>query len=226
MRASVVLVFVALPLAAHAGEPMTFFVTSVGTGPAGGNYGGLIGADARCQSLAQTVGAGDRIWRAYLSTSVHVGLPGSVQVDARDRIGSGPWHNFFGTEVAASNAALHANGIPVALMRDEYGNAVPDQGMASEHDIFTGSLADGTAKLDFPGNPTAPPPNCFNWTSNATDAYGWVGHTNASDIFGQSWSSQHEAFCDEIGLRSSAGSGRLYCFGSLDVGLIFADGYE
>lgn len=212
---------------AHAGgaEPMTFFVTSVGNGAAAGNYGGLTGADARCQNLADLAGAGDRTWSAYLSTSVHVGMPGSVQVDARDRIGEGPWHNFAGTLIATDVASLHATMIPTASMLDETGNTVPNQGMANEHDILTGTNPDGSAKLDFPFNPKAPPPNCFNWTSNSNSAFTWVGHTDGADAF-QPWNSAHETNCDEFGLRSTAGTGRLYCFASLPDFGIFEDGFE
>jgi hypothetical protein len=193
---------------------MTFFVTSVGNGAAAGDYGGLVGADARCQALAAAAGAGARTWRAYLSTAPN--FQGGALVHARDRIGGGPWRNFDGDEVASDLADLHANGVAPALMLTELGGAVP----LAEHDILTGTDADGTAIEEFPGNPAAPPPNCLNWTSNAPDAYGWVGHEDW--IAGQSWIDQHEVLCDEAGLASTAGSGRLYCFALS----IFGDGFE
>ena len=212
-----------------ANAPMTFFVTSTGNGSFGGNYGGLTGADARCQSLAEAAGAGDRRWRAYLSTAPIDGVAGTL-VHARDRIGNGPWHNFAGAEIAADVAALHQNGIAVELMLTERGTTVPDAGEANEHDILTGTLADGTAMTEFPFNPAAPPPNCRNWTSSSPDDFSYVGHSDASRV-GQSWNSQHESGCDLAGLRATAGSGRLYCFaveggnGMLPA-RIFVDGFE
>lgn len=200
--------------AAQGAGAMTFFVTSVGNGAAAGDYGGLAGADARCQSLAAAAGAGARTWRAYLSTAPN--FAGGALVHARDRIGAGPWRNFDGEEVASDLADLHANGVAPALMLTELGTTVP----LDEHDILTGTDADGTAIEEFPGNPDAPPPNCFNWTSNAADAYGWVGHEDW--VAGQSWIDQHEVLCDQAGLASTAGSGRLYCFALS----IFGDGFE
>ena len=203
------------PAGARGPSPsMSFFVTSVGNGAAAGDYGGLAGADARCQALAAAAGAGGRSWRAYLSTAPN--FAGGELVHARDRIGSGPWRNFAGEPVAADLAELHAQGIDPARMLTELGTPVP----SDEHDILTGTEADGTAIEEFPGNPAAPPPNCLNWTSNAADAYGWVGH--ADWVSGQSWVDQHEVLCDEAGLASTLGSGRLYCF---SPGL-FADGFE
>ncbi len=198
---------------------MSFFATSVGNGVAGGNYGGLDGADARCQSLAMAVGAGDRTWRAYLSTAPIMGF-GGVLVHARDRIGTGPWYNFDGTEVAANVANLHTNGITPALILTELGMLVP----TNEHDILAGTLPDGTAMEQFPGNPMAPGPTCFNWTSNDAGAYGYVGHSDW--IVGQSWNSQHEVFCDQAGLASTAGSGRIYCFAVAASEVLFRDGFE
>lgn len=201
---------------------MSFFVTSVGNGNAGGNYGGLTGADARCQALAVIAGAGDRSWVAYLSTAPIIGGGGGVLVNARDRIGAGPWYNFAGVEVAASLTALHSNGIPSSSMSTELGTTVP----TSEHDILTGTLPSGMAMTSFPFNPDAPAPNCFNWTSSAPDAFSFVGHTDASIVPGQSWNSQHESGCDRAGLQATAGSGRLYCFALTTTSRIFADGFE
>lgn len=188
------------------GQPsplLSFFVTSAGNGTAGGSYGGLAGADERCQSLASAAGEGTGTWRAYLSTAPIEGFGGDL-VDARDRIGVGPWFNADGEMVAADVANLHEFGPDEALVLDEVGNPVP----TSEHDILTGSLPDGSARTEFPDNPAAPPPNCFNWTSNSADAYTWVGHSDARFA----WSSSHETTCDAAGLASTAGSGRLYCF--------------
>jgi hypothetical protein len=208
------------PAIAQPSPQSSFFVTSVGNGAAAGDYDGLAGADARCQSLADLAGIGaPRIWRAYLSTAPIPGVPGGL-VHARDRIGAGPWYNVAGEEVAADLGALHADGIDASLVLTETGLAVP----GAEHDILTGSWADGTAIETFPGNPDAPGPTCFNWTSNAADVYGWVGH---ADWFpGQSWNSQHEVLCDEAGLNATAGTGRLYCFAPGPPAGIFADGFE
>lgn len=211
--------------AAQSSPPMTFFVTSTGNGSNGGNYGGLDGADARCQALATIAGADDRSWAAYLSTAPIDGVPGGL-VHARDRIGSGPWHNFAGQLVAADLSSLHANGIAAELMLTETGNTVPASGPENEHDILTGSFADGSAMTAFPGNPTAPPPNCLNWTSASANDFSFVGHTDAS-LFDQSWNSQHESGCDEAGLRATAGTGRLYCFALAgNAQQVFRDGFE
>lgn len=203
-------------------SPLTsFFVTSVGNGLAGGNFGGLAGADAYCQSLANiaNVGAG-RTWSAYLSTVQVEGVSGTT-VHARDRIGAGPWFNYAGEQVAASVAGLHASGIPPSQMMDELGSSIP----SNEHDILTGSNPDGTAKTDFPDNPTAPPPNCRNWTTSSSDAYGWVGHED--QIAEQSWSSVHPSPCDQTGLNSNGGNGRLYCFATFtSMNAIFGNGFE
>lgn len=193
-----VLTLLAASGSAHAQAPstMTFFVSSVGNGASGGDYGGLAGADARCQSLAAAAGAGHWVWRAYLSTAPIAGL--GVLVHARDRIGSGPWSNFEEDEVASDITDLHTNGIDASLMLTEAGDAVP----SSDHDILTGTNSDGTALETFPDNPSVPGPTCFNWTSSDPNVYGWVGH---ADWFpGQSWNSQHAVQCDAAGLASTA----------------------
>jgi hypothetical protein len=197
---------------------MSFFVTSVGNGSAGGDYGGLGGADGRCRSLATAVGADRVLWRAYLSTAPIFG--GGDLVHARDRIGTGPWFNYDGDLVASDVAGLHATGIASSLMITETGTTVP----TTEHDILTGTQADGTAFPTFPGNPDAPTPTCFNWTSNAADAYTYVGHEDWSTGSG-TWNSAHETTCDPAGLASTLGSGRLYCFGQPEPP-IFRDGFE
>ena len=172
---------------------MTYFVTSVGTGAAGGNLGGLAGADARCACLAARVGAGGRTWRAYLSTTTPL-------VHARDRLGAGPWVNFNGVTVAASRAALLADGINGSLSLTETGQRVPDM----EHDILTGTNADGTAHESY---------DCGGWTDGTDTGFAWVGHPDWNLPNGSgSWASSHECFCSPAGLRATWGAGRLYCF--------------
>lgn len=178
---------------------MSFFVTSVGSGVLGGNLGGLEGADEICQGLADAVGAGDKTWRAYLSTDT---------VDAATRIGEGPWFNQAGVQIAASLEELHAadtvfNGDP-NLILDENGQNAP----AAQHDILTGSNADGTAAVGL---------NCDNWTSDSADLTEnpRVGHSDipANTMFSPSWNAAHEAAnCSEDGLTQRGGNGRLYCF--------------
>src|SRR5262245_43322789 len=133
---------------------MSFFVTSVGNGTNGGNYGGLDGADAQCKALAQAVGLGSKTWRAYLSTVDQ----GVAMVHAKDRIGAGPWYNYAGEQVAADVPSLHANGITPEQRLTETGATVP----ASEHDILTGSNANGEALLERPAVSGSNPPNCQN----------------------------------------------------------------
>jgi hypothetical protein len=177
---------------------MSFFVTSAGSGADGGNLGGLTGADERCQDFAAAVGAGSKTWRAYLSTST---------VNARDRIGSGPWFNQAGVQIAATVAALHtdglSNGNPQHIL-DETGTPAP----ANQHDILTGSLEDGTIA----GTLT-----CADWTSNAATPTGQpqVGHSDipGNPDFSPSWNSAHvSGNCSQAGLVSTGGAGRLYCF--------------
>jgi hypothetical protein len=183
---------------------LSFFVTSVGSGADGGNLAGLTGADERCEMLAAAVGAGAKVWRAYLSTST---------VNARDRIGDGPWVNAAGDTLAANVAELHdenrvLNGEP-NLMLDETGAAVP----INEYDILTGSSAAGELLLD-PNNGNADV-TCVDWTSNAAAAPGpRVGHSSIpSAQFSPSWNSAHNApGCDQISLADVGGAGRIYCF--------------
>ncbi len=195
------------PSASDSGIPrdanteMSFFVTSVGNGAAAGNYGGLAGADARCQSLAEAAGAGQRTWRAYLSTD-DIGI-GEV-VDARERIGAGPWFNALGDFVALDVDALHSSGIAEALMRDEYGNEIP----RTEHDLLTGSGPDGrVTRWNNNGNEIVA--TCRNWTSNDRNDWAWVGHTNSGP---EAWNDAHESRCNEDGMIGVNGTGRLMCF--------------
>jgi hypothetical protein len=184
---------------------MTFFITSTGSGAMGGNLGGLAGADAKCQMLATAVGAGGRTWHAYLSTAAAGGMPA---VNARDRIGAGPWHNQKGVMIAADLAALHVpatNLISVANGLDETGMAIP----TNQHDIATGSTAEGMLA---PGADTT----CANWTSNAaTGVTARVGHFNrmGGGEAPTSWNSAHATpNCTQASIQQVAGAARTYCF--------------
>jgi hypothetical protein len=190
---------------------MTFFVTSTGSGAMGGNLGGLAGADKKCQDLATAVGGGDHTWRAYLSTNTN---DGGQLVNAKDRIGPGPWQNQAGTVIAASVAALHADGfnVPGAAILDETGAVVP----AAQHDILTGTNRDGTAVTAAPTNN-----NCQNWTSNTTNVGPMVGHSDSDTTANQNdtWNNAHvvnqqgpNAGCSQARLTATAGAGRVYCF--------------
>lgn len=179
---------------------MTFFVTSEGNGASGGDYGGLAGADLRCQTLAAAVSADDRTWCAYLSNAAIAGL-GTV-VHARDRIGAGPWYNAAETLIAADLASLHANGIASSLMLDEKGDTVPN----SEHDLLTGSTASGQLQTSCEASSCT----CLNWTDSTRSAFAWVGHTDGDD---DTWNDgRHRTRCDEQGMGFVNGSGRLLCF--------------
>jgi hypothetical protein len=174
---------------------MTFFVTSTGNGAQGGNLGGLSGADEKCQTLATGVGAGSHTWRAYLSTD-------NPQVHARDRIGTGPWTNRAGKLVASDLASLH-RGVAGALLLTELGQVVPSDPL--DHDILTGSTADGHLMAG---------KTCSDWTDSSEASGGQVGHADiaASSLGDESWNSQHDPQCSEAALKSTAGSGRIYCF--------------
>ncbi len=188
--------------------PMTFFVTS--TTPASGNLGGLTGADQICQNLAAAAGAGSRTWRAYLSTQA---IDGQTAVNARDRIGAGPWHNAKGVQIAANNAELHGdverdrNFINKDTTLDEKGNGVNGVGdTPNTHDILTGSDSTGRAIAG------ADDRTCRNWTSATTGA-AMVGHSDRRGGRNVSWNSAHPTpGCDTESLRRVGGAGRLYCF--------------
>ena len=184
---------------------MGFFVTSVGSGN-GANLGGLAGADKHCQTLAAAAGAGARTWRAYLSAAAAAGQPA---VNAKDRIGAGPWTNAKGVVIAKSVADLHsdANGLTKDTNLTEKGttvNGVGDQ--PNQHDILTGSNADGTLQM---GDPP-----CANWTSADTGGAN-VGH---SDRMGRgaaaaSWNASHMSKgCSQANLVATGGNGYFYCF--------------
>jgi hypothetical protein len=190
-------------LTACSGHEMSFFVTSVRTGD-GGNLGGLAGADDHCLKLAIAAGSRKREWRAYLSATA---ASGSAAVNARDRIGRGPWFNAKGVEIAASLDDLHgpANKLGGRTSLDEHGNFVP----ANAHDILTGSNADGTVA---DGDST-----CQNWTS--TEGHAMVGHSNKVGSLGgdrvRSWNSAHVSEGCSLPALQKLGSGaRLYCFGA------------
>ncbi|HKQ68600.1 MAG TPA: hypothetical protein VJT73_04640 [Polyangiaceae bacterium] len=187
---------------------LSFFITSAGL-PAGGNLGGLAGADTLCKTLATAVGAGDRTWKAYLSTS------GADTINAKDRIGTGPWYNSKGTKIADNVAQLHdgngmSNTINLANGLDEKGMPVPIAN-PNEHDIMTGSNQDGTAL------PATPDRTCMNWTSSASGTVGvQVGHFNKAgggDV-PDSWNSAHANTrgCSLADLKMTGGAGRIYCF--------------
>jgi hypothetical protein len=188
-------------------QPMSFFITSVGSGN-GADLGGLEGADAHCQALVEAVGAGDREWRAYLSTITAGGEPA---VHARDRIGSGPWYNAKGVMVAQSVADLHSDNNKLSKENSltESGEVVNGRGdQPNMHDILTGSQLDGTA---FTGEGYT---NCDNWTSSG-EGSARVGH---HDRVGggdnpTSWNSAHNSRgCSQENLRGSGGAGLFYCF--------------
>ena len=203
------------PMLLAEGE-MSFFVTSAGSGD-GGNLGGIEGADAHCAKLAAAAGAGERQWVAYLSTQ------GENAVNARDRIGTGPWYNAKGVMIAKDLADLHQDGVNInhETALDENGAAVPyvhldDKGVAIpppeqpapvEHDILTGSQADGTAFAD------AEDHTCGNWTLNG-EGSAMLGHHDRRSLRpGVSpWNAAHPSRgCSQENLVATGGAGRFYC---------------
>jgi hypothetical protein len=193
---------------------MTFFVTSTGPGQ-GGNLGGLAGADRHCQALAAAAGAGGRTWRAYLSTQAPA-LNSTEFVNARDRIGTGPWRNAKGVVVATSVADLHSpsSNLNKQTAVDEKGNLVNGRTeQPNNHDMLTGSRPDGTA---FPGAPF-PDMTCGNWTKGGPDGSAMLGHHDlvgpVDNAWAKSWNSTHPSRgCDAAALRSTGGAGLYYCF--------------
>ncbi|MDH3663635.1 MAG: hypothetical protein OEU92_27085 [Alphaproteobacteria bacterium] len=194
----------ALPALAQ-DPPMSFFVTSVGMGD-GANLGGLEGADAHCQSLAEAAGSTGRTWRAYLSTQEE----GKRGVSARQRIGDGPWYNARGERIATDLDELHI--MPNIYLRtalDESGNRIKGRyDDANEHDILTGTQADGTAYFPWQeGDMT-----CSNWTSNGEGA-ATVGHHDRHGGGNTSWNAAHNSRgCSQENLRGTGGNGYFYCF--------------
>ena len=194
------------PAAAAQSGQMNFFLTSAGSGD-GANLGGLQGADQICQDRAYAVGAGDLIWRAYLSTT------GESGENARDRIGDGPWYNYAGTMVAQDLDDLHSedNLLGKENSLTERGDQVNGRGDSPNmHDIITGSTMDGMASGE-DGDTT-----CENWTSNGSDGSALVGHHDRVGG-GQnptSWNSAHASRgCGQEDLQGTGGNGFFYCFG-------------
>jgi hypothetical protein len=193
----------------------TFFVTSVGIGN-GANLGGLAGADNYCQTLAQAAGAnasGGKTWRAYLSTQAADGKPA---VNARDRIGKGPWQNAKGVVIAKDVAELHgANGLTKQSALSEKGEVINGRGdTPNRHDVLTGSQPDGTAFA------AGEDRTCKNWTSS-TQGVAMVGHSDRiglrDDDASKSWNSSHpsrgpDGGCSQADLKSTGGDGLFYCF--------------
>jgi len=184
-------------------KDMTFFITSTGSGK-GADLGGLKGADQHCQNLAKAAGAGQRQWRAYLSTD---------KENARDRIGKGPWKNAKGEEIARSVDDLHANSkINKQTGLDEKGQMVNARGdTPNKHDILTGSQPDGRAFPADKGDMT-----CGNWTRSGEGA-AMVGHHDRMGLSdteaARSWNSSHPSRgCSQDALKSSGGDGLFYCF--------------
>jgi len=187
---------------------MTFFITSVGSGK-GADLGGVAGADKLCQALAQAVGAGNRTWRAYLSTD---GSDGKPAVNARDRIGKGPWQNAKGVVVAKNVDELQGtNNLNRETALSEKGERINARGdTPNMHDILTGSQPDGRA---FTGTEDR---TCRNWTSSG-DGAAMVGHHDRmglrDDESSRSWNSSHlSRGCSQDALRGSGGNGLFYCF--------------
>ena len=190
----------------------SFFVTSNGIGN-GANLGGLAGADNHCQTLAQAAGVGGKSWRAYLSTQAADGQPA---VNARDRVGKGPWQNSKGVVIAKDVAELHgANNLTKQTALSEKGDVINGRGDApNRHDVLTGSQPDGTAFT------AGEDRTCKNWTSS-TQGSAMLGHSDRiglrDDEASKSWNSSHpsrgpDGGCSQADLRSTGGDGLLYCF--------------
>ena len=189
---------------------MTFFVTSAGPGK-GADLGGLDGADRHCQNLAQAAGAGGKTWRAYLSTQ------GAGAVNAKDRIGRGPWQNAKGAVIAKDVADLHgaSNNLTKQTALNEKGDLVNGRGDSPNmHDILTGSQADGTAFT------VSDDRTCGNWTKSGQGA-AMVGHHDRTGLDdsapAKSWNASHPSRgpgggCAQDDLRSTGGAGLIYCF--------------
>ncbi|NQD91878.1 hypothetical protein HP532_04335 [Pseudomonas sp. CrR25] len=187
---------------------MTFFVTSQGSGK-GADFGGLAGADAHCQQLAGAVGAGQRTWHAYLSASA---VDGTLAINARDRIGPGPWQNAQGALIAKNVAQLHGdNQLNKDTALDEHGMPIKGRGdTPNMHDILTGSQDDGTAFAAGEDH------TCSNWTSSG-EGSAQVGHHDRiglrDDAPSRSWNASHPSRgCSQEALASTGGAGLLYCF--------------
>lgn len=197
----------------QAKQPFSFFVTSAGLGK-GADLGGLAGADAHCQKLATAAGGGAKTWHAYLSAQARDGQPA---VNARDRIGQGPWYNTRGAVVARDLAQLHGDTLDLARLGNNVSKATafteknePIKGAGdkpNEHDILTGSTPDGRAFAD------AADHTCKNFTSSAADGSTQVGHFDRTGGGNISWNSVHASKgCGQENLVSTGGAGLFYCF--------------
>lgn len=191
---------------------VSFFITSSGPGK-GADLGGLAGADAHCQKLAETAGAQNRTWRAYLSTS---GTNASPAVNARDRIGDGPWYNVAGVMLAANVKELHGdNNLTKQTALSEAGKTVNGRGDSpNRHDILTGSNLDGTAPSNSDGSDADTDYSCGDWTSSDAGS-ALMGHHDRTGGGANptSWNSAHGSRgCSQANLRSTGGDGLFYCF--------------
>lgn len=213
-KAVFVMALLATPSAQAQSADMTFFVTSNGPGK-GADLGGLEGADAHCARLAQGAGApSGKTWRAYLSTQAVDGKPA---VNAKDRIGKGPWQNAKGAVIAKDVAELHgsANNLTKQTALSEKGEVINGRGdTPNRHDILTGTQPDGTAFA------AGDDKTCKNWTSS-TQGAAVVGHADRQglrdDEPSKSWNSSHpsrgpDGGCSQADLKSTGGDGLLYCF--------------
>jgi hypothetical protein len=210
---ALVMALLVAPSAQAQSADMTFFVTSNGPGK-GADLGGLDGADAQCQKLAQAGGAAAKTWRAYLSTQAADGKPA---VNAKDRIGKGPWQNAKGVVIAKDVADLHgaANNLTKQTALSEKGEVINGRGdTPNRHDILTGSQADGTAFA------AGDDKTCKNWTSS-TQGAAMLGHADRQglrdDEPSRSWNSSHpsrgpDGGCSQADLKTTGGDGLLYCF--------------
>jgi hypothetical protein len=188
---------------------MSFFITSVGPGN-GGDLGGLAGADAHCQALAEAAGAGEKTWRAYLSTQA---VGETRAVEARSRIGEGPWYNANGVMIAQDLTDLHVgNNIRRETALDENGETVNARGdQPNKHDMLTGARPDGTA---FPSGGDNPDRTCSNWTSSADgEGSAMIGHHDRQGGGSTSWNTVHPSRgCSQQNLIRTGGDGLFYCF--------------
>ena len=205
LAAAVVLTLQSGALLAQSKTPLGFFITSAGSGD-GANLGGIAGADAICQKLAAAAGAGNRTWRAYLS-----GVENGKPVNARDRIGPGPWFNAKGVQLAANVAELHSEAAKTGKEGSltEKGATVNGRGdTPNTHDMLTGSQLDGTAFTDGQDH------TCNNWASNSTGS-AQLGHHDrqGGGANPTSWNSAHASKgCSQANLVGTGGAGLFYCF--------------
>lgn len=204
-------VFMSVGGASAQESDMTFFVASAGSGK-GADLGGLEGADKLCQTLAEKAGAGARTWRAYLSTQEAGGV---AAVNARDRIGPGPWQNAKGVVIAKDVADLHGGGsnLTKETALTETGATVNGRGdKPNTHDVLTGSQADGTA---FPAGDDM---TCGNWTKSGDEGAAMVGHHDRMGLdesdAAKSWNTSHlsRGGCSQTALQGTGGAGLIYCF--------------